>query len=60
MTAEEVEKIVGTEDSDLTPEVVSEKDIKKERSAPLRGTALKINFEKPTTFSEVFWKTAER
>ncbi len=55
MTAEEVEKIVGTEDSDLTPEVVSEKDIKKERVCPHCGEQqLKINFEKPTTFSEVF------
>ena len=55
MTAEEVEKIIGPEDSELAGELVSEKDIKKERVCPHCGEQqLKINFEKPTTFSEVF------
>jgi DNA-directed RNA polymerase subunit A' len=55
MTAEEVEKVVGPEDSELSGDVVSEKDIKKERVCPHCGEQqLKINFEKPTTFSEVF------
>ena len=55
MTTEEVEKIIGPEDSDLAGEIVSEKDIKKERICPHCGEQqLKINFEKPTTFSEVF------
>ncbi|PKL55133.1 MAG: DNA-directed RNA polymerase subunit A', partial [Methanomicrobiales archaeon HGW-Methanomicrobiales-6] len=55
MTSEEVEKIIGHEDSELAGEIVSEKDIKKERVCPHCGEQqLKINFEKPTTFSEVF------
>ncbi len=54
MTAEEVEKVIGPED-DLGGDVVSEKDIKKERVCPHCGEQqLKINFEKPTTFSEVY------
>lgn len=56
MTTEEVEKIIGPpEDNELAGEIVSEKDIKKERVCPHCGEQqLKINFEKPTTFSEVF------
>ncbi|MFA7199672.1 MAG: DNA-directed RNA polymerase subunit A', partial [Methanoculleus sp.] len=55
MTSEEVEKIIGHEDNEIGSEVVSEKDIKKERVCPHCGEQqLKINFEKPTTFSEVF------
>jgi DNA-directed RNA polymerase subunit A' len=54
LSPEEVEKVVGTED-DLTGDILSEKDIKKERVCPHCGEQqLKINFEKPTTFSEVF------
>ncbi|HUW86064.1 MAG TPA: DNA-directed RNA polymerase subunit A', partial [Methanoregula sp.] len=49
----EIEKVVGTED-DQTGELLSEKDVKKERICPHCGDQqLKINFEKPTTFSEV-------
>jgi DNA-directed RNA polymerase subunit A' len=54
LSPEEIEKVVGTED-DLTGDVLSEKDIKKERLCPYCGEQqLKINFEKPTTFSEIF------
>ncbi len=54
LSPEEIEKVVGTED-DLTGDVLSEKDIKKERLCPHCGEQqLKINFEKPTTFSEIF------
>lgn len=54
LSPEEIEKVVGTED-DLTGDVLSEKDIKKERVCPYCGEQqLKINFEKPTTFSEIF------
>ena len=43
----------GTED-DQTGDLLSEKDVKKERVCPHCGEQqLKINFEKPTTFSEV-------
>ena len=53
LSPEEIEKVVGTED-DLTGDVLSEKDIKKERLCPHCGEQqLKINFEKPTTFSEI-------
>ncbi len=53
LSPEEIEKVVGTED-DLTGDVLSEKDIKKERVCPHCGEQqLKINFEKPTTFSEI-------
>jgi len=53
LSPEEIEKVVGTED-DQTGELLSEKDVKKERICPHCGDQqLKINFEKPTTFSEV-------
>jgi len=53
LSPEEVEKVVGTED-DQTGDLLSEKDVKKERVCPHCGEQqLKINFEKPTTFSEV-------
>jgi DNA-directed RNA polymerase subunit A' len=53
LSPEEIEKVVGTED-ELTGDVLSEKDIKKERLCPHCGEQqLKINFEKPTTFSEI-------
>jgi DNA-directed RNA polymerase subunit A' len=53
LSPEEVEKVVGTED-ELTGDILSEKDVKKERVCPHCGEQqLKINFEKPTTFSEV-------
>ena len=53
LSPEEIEKVIGTED-DLTGDLLSEKDVKKERICPHCGSQqLKINFEKPTTFSEV-------
>ncbi len=53
LSPDEIEKVVGTED-DQTGDLLSEKDVKKERICPHCGDQqLKINFEKPTTFSEV-------
>ena len=53
LSPDEVEKVVGT-DEDLTGDQISEKDVKKERICPHCGEQqVKINFEKPTTFSEV-------
>ena len=53
LSPDELEKVVGTEE-DATGDLLSEKDIKKERICPHCGEQqLKINFEKPTTFSEV-------
>jgi len=53
LSPEEVQKVIGTED-DLTGDILSEKDVKKERVCPHCGEQqLKINFEKPTTFSEI-------
>jgi DNA-directed RNA polymerase subunit A' len=50
---EEIEKVTGSEEEGA--EVVSEKDIKKEQVCPHCGVQqLKINFEKPTTFSEIW------
>ncbi len=55
LTPEEVEKVTGTEEGEIGSEFVSEKDIKKERVCPHCGEQqLKINFEKPTTFSEIW------
>ncbi|MDK2975395.1 MAG: DNA-directed polymerase subunit [Methanofollis sp.] len=53
LSPEEITKIVGTEE-DESGDLVTEKDIKKERVCPYCGEQqLKVNFEKPTTFSEV-------
>jgi DNA-directed RNA polymerase subunit A' len=52
LSPSEVEKILGPDD--LRTETISEKDIKKERVCPhCNEQQLKINFEKPTTFSEI-------
>ena len=60
LSPEEIEKVVGTED-DLTGDVLSEKDIKKERLCPHCGEQqLKINFEKPTTFSEIMMEEGRK
>ncbi len=49
----EIDKILGP-DEERTDEIITEKDIKKERVCPHCGEQqLKISFEKPTTFSEV-------
>ena len=53
LSPDEITKIVGTEE-DESGDLVTEKDIKKERVCPYCGEQqLKVNFEKPTTFSEV-------
>ncbi|HOP66501.1 MAG: DNA-directed RNA polymerase subunit A' [Methanoregulaceae archaeon] len=53
LSPEEIIKVIGTEE-EATGDILSEKDIKKERVCPHCGEQqLKINFEKPTTFSEV-------
>jgi DNA-directed RNA polymerase subunit A' len=53
LSPDEIEKVVGTED-EQTGDLLSEKDVKQERICPHCGDQqLKINFEKPTTFSEV-------
>ncbi|RXE56969.1 DNA-directed RNA polymerase subunit A' [Methanoculleus taiwanensis] len=55
LTPEEVGKVTGSEEGEIGSEFVSEKDIKKERTCPHCGEQqLKINFEKPTTFSELW------
>jgi DNA-directed RNA polymerase subunit A' len=60
LSPEEIEKVVGTED-ELTGDVLSEKDIKKERLCPHCGEQqLKINFEKPTTFSEIIMEEGRK
>ncbi|MDT8358136.1 MAG: DNA-directed RNA polymerase subunit A' [Methanomicrobiaceae archaeon] len=53
LSPNEVDKILGP-DEERFDEVISERDIKKERVCPhCDEQQLKINFEKPTTFSEV-------
>ncbi|MBN1432945.1 MAG: DNA-directed RNA polymerase subunit A' [Methanomicrobiaceae archaeon] len=53
LSQDEIHKVLGPED-ERNEDVISEKDIKKERVCPYCGEQqLKINFEKPTTFSEV-------
>jgi len=56
LSDEEVLKATGGDSNRDTPDLVSEKDVKKERVCPHCGEQQrKINFEKPTSFSEV-WK----
>ena len=53
LSQDEIHKVLGPED-ERNEDTISEKDIKKERVCPYCGEQqLKINFEKPTTFSEV-------
>ncbi|MHC1625753.1 MAG: DNA-directed RNA polymerase subunit A' [Methanoculleaceae archaeon] len=60
LSPEEIDKIVG-EGDDIANELVSEKDIKKERVCPYCGEQQrKINFEKPTTFLEVWTEDGHR
>jgi DNA-directed RNA polymerase subunit A' len=55
----EIEKVLST-DEESGPDVLTEKDIKKEQICPHCGEQqYKINFEKPTTFSEV-WMEGNR
>ncbi|RQD84147.1 MAG: DNA-directed RNA polymerase subunit A' [Methanocalculus sp. MSAO_Arc2] len=52
---QEIEKFSALGDDPFSAEVVSEKDIKKERICPYcEEQQLKVNFEKPTTFMEVY------
>ena len=54
LTPEEVHKTLGPED-ERSSDVISEKDVKKERVCPHCGVQQnKVNFEKPTTFSEIW------
>jgi DNA-directed RNA polymerase subunit A' len=56
----EIEKVIGT-DEEATGDVLKEKDIKKERLCPHCGEQqLKINFEKPTTFSEMWTEDGKK
>jgi DNA-directed RNA polymerase subunit A' len=60
LSPEEIEKVVGTEE-EQTGDILSEKDIKKERLCPHCGEQqLKINFEKPTTFSEIIMEEGRK
>jgi DNA-directed RNA polymerase subunit A' len=56
MGPEEIEKVIGVDEEGVSStEVVTEKDIKKEQVCPhCAEQQLKINFEKPTTFSEIW------
>ncbi len=54
LSPDELQKILGPEE-ERNDDVITEKDIKKERVCPHCGAQQnKINFEKPTTFSEVW------
>ncbi|MDD1648195.1 MAG: DNA-directed RNA polymerase subunit A', partial [Methanomicrobiales archaeon] len=56
----EIERVIGTEE-EATGDVLKEKDIKKERACPHCGEQqLKINFEKPTTFSEMWTEDGKK
>src|SRR5512136_2769866 len=56
----EIERVIGTEE-EATGDILKEKDIKKERACPHCGEQqLKINFEKPTTFSEMWTEDGKR
>jgi DNA-directed RNA polymerase subunit A' len=60
LSPEEVKKILGPVD-EFSDELITEKDIKKERVCPHCGEQqLKINFEKPTTFSEVWTEEGKK
>ncbi|NYT07710.1 MAG: DNA-directed RNA polymerase subunit A' [Methanomicrobiales archaeon] len=60
LSPEEIERVVGTEE-EQTGDILSEKDIKKERLCPHCGEQqLKINFEKPTTFSEIMMEEGRK
>lgn len=61
LSPDEVSKVTGIGESDLGQEFVTEKDIKKERICPHCGEQqLKINFEKPTTFAELWTEDRKR
>ncbi len=60
LSAEEIRKILGPVD-EFSTDLITEKDIKKERVCPHCGEQqLKINFEKPTTFSEVWTEEGKK
>lgn len=62
LSKEEVLKATGGEEGALAiPDLVSEKDVKKERVCPHCGEQQrKINFEKPTAFSEVWTENGKK
>ncbi|HOV67883.1 MAG TPA: DNA-directed RNA polymerase subunit A', partial [Methanoregulaceae archaeon] len=52
LSPDEIQKVSITAEDELGGDYLTEKDIKKERSCPHCGEQqLKVNFEKPTTFS---------
>jgi DNA-directed RNA polymerase subunit A' len=52
---QEIDKFSALEEDPFSTDVVSEKDIKKERVCPhCADQQMKVNFEKPTTFMEVW------
>lgn len=61
LSSSEIEKVTITSEDELGGDVLSEKDIKKERTCPhCEEQQLKINFEKPTTFSEVLLEDGKK
>ncbi|HUK93356.1 MAG TPA: DNA-directed RNA polymerase subunit A', partial [Methanomicrobiales archaeon] len=57
----EIEKVLAAEEDSPGGDILKEKDIKKERLCPHCGEQqLKINFEKPTTFSEIWTEDGRR
>ena len=57
----EIEKVLAAEEESPGGDILKEKDIKKERLCPHCGEQqLKINFEKPTTFSEIWTEDGRR
>ncbi|MDH7593887.1 MAG: DNA-directed RNA polymerase subunit A' [Methanomicrobiales archaeon] len=61
LSTDEIEKAVIAEDEGTGTDTLSEKDIKKEQICPHCGEQqYKINFEKPTTFSEVWMEDGKK
>jgi DNA-directed RNA polymerase subunit A' len=57
----EIEKVLAAEEESPGADILKEKDIKKERLCPHCGEQqLKINFEKPTAFSEIWTEDGKR
>lgn len=61
LSSDEIERAVIAEDEGTGADTLSEKDIKKEQICPHCGEQqYKINFEKPTTFSEVWMEDGKK
>jgi DNA-directed RNA polymerase subunit A' len=61
LSPDEIQKVSITAEDELGGDVLTEKDIKKERACPHCGELqLKVNFEKPTTFSEVLLEDGKK